>query len=80
MASALRIDRALVLYDADGAVYERYMLDRVFLSLIQRSALFVIDRAGIIQHAYVVANPLKWLDSAAFNELMHTLDAMNRAV
>jgi hypothetical protein len=78
MANTLGIAPDLVLYDERGEVYDRYMLDRVFLSLIQRSALFVIDREGIIQHAYVVANPQNWLGGAAFDDLMRTLDAINR--
>ncbi|MCC7209619.1 MAG: redoxin domain-containing protein [Anaerolineae bacterium] len=79
MAETLKIAPEQVLYDETGDVYDRFMLDRVFLSLIQRSALFVLDRAGVVQHAYVVNFPQKWLGGEAFRELMHTLDGLNRA-
>lgn len=78
MAESLKIGPEQVLYDESGEVYDRYMLDKAFFSLIQRSALFVLDRASMVQYAYVVANPQKWLGGEAFQELMHTLDTLNR--
>lgn len=78
MANALKIAPDVVLYDVTGEVYDRYMLDKAFLSLIQRSALFVIDQTGNVLHGYVVTNPLKWLRGAAFDDLMRTLDTLNR--
>ena len=39
------------LVDADNAVYEQYEVKSKLLSLGQRPAIFVIDRAGAVQFA-----------------------------
>ena len=62
-----------VLADVDRSVYERYLLDRVFLSLIQRSAAFLVDRDGTIRYAHVSTNPHRTLQSA---DLMSALESL----
>ncbi len=76
MAKAIKADPGQVLFDESGEVYDRYMLDKVFLSLIQRSAAFIIDSQGVIRYAYVVTNVMTWLNSKSFTNLLATLDAL----
>jgi peroxiredoxin len=76
MAKATKADPAQVLYDETGEVYDRYMLDKAFLSLIQRSAAFIVDRQGVLRYAYVVTNVQRWLNSKSFASLLATLDSL----
>ncbi len=75
-ARAIKADPGQVLYDESGEVYDRYMLDKVFLSLIQRSAAFIIDPQGVLRYAVVVTNPQRWMNSQAFADLLATLDSL----
>jgi peroxiredoxin len=53
--------RVVILHDGSGAVYDAYALDKVLFSLIQKSALFVVDKGGVLRFARVTANPNSWL-------------------
>jgi peroxiredoxin len=79
LAKTIQADPADILYDEAGAVYDQYMLDKAFFSLIQRSALLVIDRQGMIRHAYVVTNPINWVTGDAFRDLLATLESLEAA-
>lgn len=50
--------------DTGRAVYTRYGLKKVLLSLIQRSGVFLVDGKGIIRYAHVATNPAASLDLA----------------
>ncbi len=63
-----------ILADPEGEIYAKYILDRVFLSMLQKSAAFVIDRAGIVRYAHQVANPLNWLGATALTEVLERLN------
>jgi peroxiredoxin len=63
-----------ILADANGEVYEQFMLDRVFLALLQESAAFVIDKAGAVRYAHKVANPMTWLRPEALTEVLEALN------
>ncbi len=76
VAKSVKADPGQVLYDQTGEVYDKYMLDKVFLSLIQRSAAFIIDSQGVIRYAYVVTNVMNWLNSKSFTNLLATLDTL----
>ena len=65
-----------VLADGDRSVYERYMLERVFLSLIQRSAIFLVDRDGTIRYAHVSTNPSRTLRAADLMSALERLDGV----
>ncbi len=64
-----------VLYDQAGKVYDVYMLDSVFFSLIQKSAVFVIDLEGVIRYAYVTSNVMNWRGER-LPELLGILDSL----
>jgi peroxiredoxin len=76
LVKAIKANPGQVLYDETGEVYDRYMLDKVFLSLLQRSAAFIIDPQGVLRYAYVVTNALRWLNSKSFTDLLTTLDSL----
>jgi|SRR5579859_4751852 len=65
-----------VLYDSDGKVYDEYALHRIFLSMIQQSAAFIIDRQGIIRYAHKTNNALDWLRPNAFDSLLAALKTL----
>lgn len=64
-----------VLADVDRSVYERYLLQRVFFSLIQRSAVFLIDREGTIRYAHVSTNRAQTLQ---LSDLIAALEGLER--
>ncbi len=66
-----------VLYDEKRTVYEVYSLERVFLSLIQQSAVFVIDGQGTVRVALVASNPQSWLNPQRIKQVNGLLDELN---
>lgn len=49
-----------VLADEDKSAYLSYGLDKAML-FIQRSALLVVDKQGIVNYFHKVTNPMEWL-------------------
>jgi hypothetical protein len=76
MSQALNADPSIVLLDDEGAVYDKFALERVFFSLQQQSAAFVIDKRMTLSFAYVVTNQLQWLGKGAANALFQALDKL----
>lgn len=76
MSAAIKADPAIVLLDDTGAVYDTFALERVFFSLQQQSAAFVIDKRGTLSFAYVVTNQFQWLGKGASNALFDALDKL----
>ena len=62
-----------VLNDPEGVVYEQFTLNRVLLSLLQQSAAFVIDQAGMIRFSHRATNPFEWLQIATLNNTLAAL-------
>jgi peroxiredoxin len=50
-----------VMHDGLGSVYDSYMLDKTLFSLIQKSALFAIDKSGVIRFAHIATAPQAWM-------------------
>ncbi len=61
-----------VLADTDRSVYARYGLDKV-LFMVQRSASFLIDRAGVVRYIRRATSPSASLDQA---ELMRAVEKL----
>jgi hypothetical protein len=64
------------LFDETGAVYDTYLLDKQFFSLIQQSAAFIIDPGSNIRFALKVTNMFKWLGSSVLTDLLTSLDTL----
>lgn len=69
--------RAIIMHDGTNDVYDRYALDRILFSLIQKSALFVIDREGVIRFAHTTANANHWLSNKWLDEMLDDVKALN---
>lgn len=74
MSQAILADPSIVLLDNEGTVYDKFALERVFFSLQQQSAAFVIDKRGKLSFAFVVINQMRWLGSGAATALFQALD------
>ena len=68
-----------VLYDREGEVYDRFRLDRVLFSLIQRSAAFVIDQQGVIRYAHQEIIPAEWRRVGALGDTLTALNAKHES-
>ena len=77
LVETLKADPAHVLYDERRTVYETYSLEQVFLSLIQQSAVFIIDGQGVVRFALVANNPLSWLNPQRIKQVNDLLDELN---
>jgi len=76
MAKATKAKPSEALFDEAGSAYDAYMLDKVFFSLLQRSAAFIVDKEGVIRYGVVVTNALNWLRSASFQDLLKALETL----
>ncbi|HRE49115.1 MAG TPA: redoxin domain-containing protein [Aggregatilineales bacterium] len=63
----------VVLHDTDGEAYNTFSLDKAFLSLVQKSGLFLIDQEGILQSAIITANANRWISGRALEDLKKEL-------
>jgi peroxiredoxin len=54
-------NKLIILYDGTGDVYTKYTLNKVFFSLIQKSAIFVVDRSSTIRYAQATGNANRWI-------------------
>jgi peroxiredoxin len=75
-AHSVGADPASVLFDETGAVYDTYLLDKQFFSLIQQTAAFIIAPGGSIRFALKVTNMFRWLDTSVFKDLLTNLDTL----
>jgi peroxiredoxin len=64
-----------VLYDDSMRVYDAYMLNAVFFSLIQKSAAFLVDQEGTVRYAYQATIASAWKEER-LSELLATLDSL----
>jgi len=83
---AQRLQRAIqadgtitILHDGTGTAYDAYILNKVFFSMLQKSAMFVIDKSGIVRYAHATANAMRWLSASAMDQLFESLRAVNQA-
>lgn len=76
LVQAVGANPAQVLYDEAGTAYDTYTLHRVFLSLIQQSAAFMVDKQGVVRYGMVTNNPMQWLNPKARKNLLATLDRL----
>lgn len=63
------------LVDSTHAVYDRYDVQSRLLSLGQRPALFIVDKAGIVRYAYLGTQ--QW-EIPSNREVLEQLDRLQR--
>jgi hypothetical protein len=64
-----------VLYDDTMKTYDAYMLDSVFFSLIQKSAVFIVDQESVVRFAFRTASSRNW-NKERLSELLGVLDSL----
>ncbi|CAG0987631.1 MAG: redoxin domain-containing protein [Anaerolinea sp.] len=67
-------NRLTILSDGTGEVYDRFSLNKTFFSLIQKSGVFLINRAGIIHYAAATSIPNRWLNAEVIEGLYQELE------
>lgn len=67
----------IVLYDGSGEVYDSYILNKVFFSLLQKSAAFVLDKEGTVRYAHATANAMRWLAPQSIEQILDSLRLLN---
>jgi peroxiredoxin len=65
-----------ILHDGTGEIYDKYKLNKVLFSSVQKSAVLVIDKAGVIRHAVQTANANRWITEAAVSNVIKELDPL----
>jgi hypothetical protein len=73
LAVLLKVDGSFILYDGTGDVYEAYTLDRVMMSMIQQSGVFIIDKAGTLRFVQTANVALKWVSPQALSGVLNAL-------
>jgi peroxiredoxin len=72
-------NKIAILHDGTGEVYDRYKLDKVMFSSMQKSAALVIDKMGIIRHEVQAINANRWFTIEAVESVIKQLDSLGSA-
>ncbi|HRE47321.1 MAG TPA: redoxin domain-containing protein [Aggregatilineales bacterium] len=66
----------IVLHDSSGDAYDAFSLNKAILSLVQKSGLFLVDEAGIIQKAIITRVAPRWESGEALEDMKRELSAV----
>jgi peroxiredoxin len=69
-------NKIAILHDGTGEIYDRYKLNKVLFSSVQKSAVLIIDKTGLIRHVVQTANATRWVTEAAVSSVLKELDPL----